>query len=202
MPPSDNLQQYLTGAWRLMMGREDGLDLLDISSDGFWNSFFAIVLAAPALIVSWVVYANEIAIVTDDLTWRFGIVLRLAVADLAAWLVPIAGLALVAGPAGIGDRFVHYVVASNWGSVITVWLVVPPSLIELAGYQAEGAVALLTLVLFVVALVLGWRLTNSTLQKGAGPATLLFCGMLFSAIFVLYSMQSILGVLPDIPAQG
>ena len=36
----------LTGAWRLMLGKADGLRLLDLSADGFWNSFFAIVVAA------------------------------------------------------------------------------------------------------------------------------------------------------------
>lgn len=203
MPPAEDIQRYLTGAWRMMTGRAEGLDLLDISSDGFWNSFFAMVLAAPVLVVGWVAYANELALATDGLASRGGIVLRLAIADIAAWVVPIAGLAVVAGPAGIGDRFVHYVVASNWGSAITVWLMLPPSLIELAGIdRANGTVSLLALALFGVALVLTWRLTNVALQKGAGPATFLFSGMLFAAIFVLYSVQSLLGVLPDFSSQG
>ena len=54
MPSVEDIQQYLTGAWRMMMGKPDGLRLLDISADGFWNSFFAIVVALPALIVGWV----------------------------------------------------------------------------------------------------------------------------------------------------
>ena len=56
----DEIQRYLTGAWRMMMGKADGLRLLDLSADGFWNSFFAIVVALPALIVGWVGVANEI----------------------------------------------------------------------------------------------------------------------------------------------
>ncbi len=183
------------------MGRADGIGLLDISSDGFWNSFFAIVIAAPVLVVGWVAYANDIATPDIDLVSRIGIVLRLGMADMAAWLLPIAGLAAVAGPAGIGDRFVHYVVASNWGSAITVWLMLPPSLMDLSGIEGiEDFVALLSLGLFAVALVLSWRLTNAALQRGPGPATLLFSGMLITSIFVLYSAQSLLGVLPEIRA--
>ena len=197
MPPTDQIQQYITGAWRLMMGREDGLDLLDISSDGFWNSFYAMVLAAPVLGVGWVAYANDLALPTDDLIVRAGIVLRLAFADVAAWLVPIAALAVIAGPAGIGDRFVHYVIASNWGSVITVWLMLPPSLLELTGQGRGETVGFMAVAIFMVALVLSWRLTNASLQKGPGPASMLFFGMLLGAIFVLYSTQSLLGVLPD-----
>lgn len=198
MPPGEQIQQYLLGAWRMMLGRADGLDLLDISSDGFWNSFYAIVLAAPVFMVGWVGYANECAVPTDGLAWRIGIVARLALADLAVWLVPIAGLAAVAGPIGLGDRFVHYVVASNWGSVITAWLMLPPSLMELVGAGGNEVVGPMYLVLIVVALVLGWRLTNAALQKGAGVATALFAAMLVAAIFSLYAAQSLLGVLPTV----
>ena len=60
MLTADETQASLIGAWRLMLGKVDGLRLLDLSADGFWNSFFAIVIAAPALIVGWVGIANEI----------------------------------------------------------------------------------------------------------------------------------------------
>jgi hypothetical protein len=61
MPPAEDIQQFLTGAWRLMMGKPDGIRLLDISADGFWNSFFAIVISLPALVVGWVAIANELS---------------------------------------------------------------------------------------------------------------------------------------------
>ena len=40
---------------------QDGLRLLDLSVDGFWNSFFAIVIALPPLAVSWVGAANDLS---------------------------------------------------------------------------------------------------------------------------------------------
>ena len=49
MPSGDDIQAYLAGAWRLMMGKPDGVRALDVSADGFWNSFFAILVAFPAL---------------------------------------------------------------------------------------------------------------------------------------------------------
>ena len=60
MPSAEEIQQYLTGAWRMMMGKPDGLRLLDLSADGFWNSFFAIIVALPALFVGWVGVANDV----------------------------------------------------------------------------------------------------------------------------------------------
>ncbi len=196
MPPADNIQQYLTGAWRMMMGREDGLELLDVSSDGFWNSFYAIVLTVPVLGVTWVTYTNEIADPGDDLAVRLGTVVLFALVDVSAWVVPIVVLALVAGPLGIGDRFVHYVVASNWGSVITAWLVLPPAVLELVGFDDESLViALMYLAIFFAAMVFLWRLTNAALQKGPLMATTVFTGMVATGIFVYYLLQSQFGLL-------
>ncbi|MEX0344795.1 MAG: transporter [Rhizobiaceae bacterium] len=198
MPPADDIQRYLTGAWRLMMGRPEGLDLLDISSDGFWNSFFAIILAVPVLGVTWVNYTNEIAGPDDNLASRVGIVALFAFVDLAAWIIPIIVLALAAGPLGIGDRFVHYVIASNWGSVITAWSLLPPSALELIGFDDENpAVGLLYMAIFVAVMVLIWRLTNSVLQKGPATATLVFSGMLAVGVFVYYSLMGYFGLLQE-----
>ena len=55
------IQSGLTGAWRLMMGRADGLRLLDLTADGFWNSFFAIIVALPPMALGWVLLADHIA---------------------------------------------------------------------------------------------------------------------------------------------
>ena len=68
MLSANDIQSSLTGAWHLMLGKVDGLRLLDLSADGFWNSFFAIVVAVPAMIVGWVGTANAIATADPSLS--------------------------------------------------------------------------------------------------------------------------------------
>ena len=53
MPSANEIQAGLTGAWRMMLGRSDGIGLLDLSADGFWNSFFAMIVALPPLLSSF-----------------------------------------------------------------------------------------------------------------------------------------------------
>ncbi|TIL81775.1 MAG: transporter, partial [Mesorhizobium sp.] len=130
MLSSDETYASLNGAWRLMLGKADGLRQFDLSADGFWNSFFAIVVAAPALIVGWVGLANEIGD-PNAFAGRFSMLIRLATVDIGVWVLPLVGLALVAPRAGIGGRFVHYVVASNWASAIIAWMMLPAALIRL-----------------------------------------------------------------------
>lgn len=193
MPSAVEIQRYLTGAWRLMTGRADGLQLLDISADGFWNSFFAIVVALPALIVGWVGAANEIA-VEPLVGSRFSVLLRLAAIDLSAWVLPLAALALAAPLAGIGARFVHYVVASNWGSALIIWLMLPAALLRLISPASSDFASLLSLGLFGLSMVLTWRLTNVVIGRGPAIGTAVFAGMFIASLAVLFLLQAALGI--------
>jgi hypothetical protein len=190
---SEIVQASLLGSWRLMMGRTDGLRLLDLSVDGFWNSFFAIVLSVPPLAVGWISIANEM-VAALDAPMRSGIIARLAFVDLGAWLVPLVALAVVAKPAGLASRFVPYVVASNWGSAIVAWIMLPAALTRLIYPDAVEAAALVSLILFGISLVLTWRLTNSAIGRGPGIATAVFAGMFLGSVVVLLMLQGAVGI--------
>ncbi|MER9423317.1 transporter [Mesorhizobium sp. M0317] len=189
----DETSSSLNGAWRLMLGKADGLRLLDLSADGFWNSFFSIVVAAPAMIVGWVGTANEIGD-PNAFAGRLGMLIRLATVDLGSWLLPLVVLALVASRAGIGDRFVHYVVASNWASAITAWMLLPSALIRLFLPSGNPVAELVWLVLVVLSLVLTWRMTNAAIGKGAAVGSAVFAGMLVVSLAVLFGLVALLGI--------
>ncbi|MEX0957080.1 MAG: transporter [Rhizobiaceae bacterium] len=195
MPSADEIQSYLWGVWRLMNGRSDGMRPLDLSADGFWNSFFAMVLALPALGVGWVAFANELG-GGEALGFRLSILVRLAIIDLAAWVVPIMLFAVVAGPVGLGNRFVPYVVANNWASPIFIWFLLPPSLMELFWPASGDLAAVLSLGFILVTLVFAWRLTNTVIGMGAAIATAVFVGMFIASVVLLLMLQSLFGLVP------
>lgn len=199
MLSADETYASLAGAWRLMFGKADGLRLLDLSADGFWNSFFAIVVAAPALIVGWVGIANEIGD-PEAFAGRLGILIRLATVDMGSWVLPLVALALVAPRAGIGGRFVHYVVASNWASAIIAWLMLPSALLRLFLPSTSEISSLVSLFLFALSALLTWRMTNASIGKGAAVGTAVFVGMFIASLLVLFGLQALLGI--DIPADA
>ncbi len=203
MPSAENIQLYLTGAWRMMMGKADGLRLLDLSADGFWNSFFAIVIALPALVVGWVGVANELNQLPGIFGSKLSIVARLAVIDFSTWVLPLVALAVIAPLAGIADRFVHVVVASNWASALIVWIMLPPSLLGLFWPGASDAGAFLSFVLFVLTMALSWRMTNVALGKGPAVATAVFAGMFLVSLMVLFMLQGLFGLAatPQVPVE-
>ncbi|PBC08370.1 transporter [Mesorhizobium sp. WSM3859] len=196
MLSADETYASLAGAWRLMFGKADGLRLLDLSADGFWNSFFAIVVAAPALIVGWVGIANEIGD-PEAFAGRLGMLIRLATVDIGSWVLPLVALALVAPRVGIGGRFVHYVVASNWASAIIAWLMLPSALLRLFLPSTSEISSLVSLFLFALSALLTWRMTNASIGKGAAVGTAVFVGMFIASLLVLFGLQALLGI--DIP---
>ena len=196
MPPAEDIHRQLSGAWRLMTGKRYGLRLLDLSMDGFWASFFAIVVALPAMLAGWVPLAGDVAGADAGFGLRLSLLVRLGLADLGAWVLPLAALAAVAPYAGIRHRFVHYVVATNWGSAIFAWMTLPVSLVRLFVPGTGDIAASLSLVVFIATLVLYWRLTDAALEKGAAVASAVFAFMLVASILTMFALQDILRVGP------
>ncbi len=115
--------------------------------------------------------------------------LRLATVDLGTWIVPIAAFAVAAGPARLSDRFAHYVISSNWGSALIIWMMLPPTLLRMFVPSADNFSSIVSVVLFAISLALTWRLTNVALGKGAAIATAVFAAMFLLSLMVLYGLQ-------------
>jgi hypothetical protein len=194
MPSAEEIHQYLHGAWRMMLGKADGLRELDLSVDGFWNSFFAIAIALPALIVNWVTIADSYGDLAADFNDRFAIFIRLGIIDLAAWLLPLAGLAAVARTVRLADRYVHYVVASNWATAIVAWLMVPPAALLLILPDETDLAWFLSIAIFIASQIFVWRMTNVAIGKGATIASAVYAGMLVASIVILIALQWLLGL--------
>lgn len=194
MPTQEEIQRYVAGAWQMMItARPDGLRLLDISADGFWRSFWALLLALPPMFIAWVAAAP--AYVTAE-AGKLSVVLRLGLIDFAVWLVPLVALALLARPIGMADRFAHFVISGNWGGAVIAWLLAPVSLLLLFVPEGEGG-GLLSLVAFVVSLTLGWRLAHAALARDWIYTTGVFTGVIVLSLFIVFAMQSALGLVPQ-----
>ncbi|MBB3235437.1 hypothetical protein FHS20_002315 [Phyllobacterium endophyticum] len=198
MPDLDDIQRYLWGAWRMMNGHADGLDQLDFSEDGFWQSFHAITISLPPLILGWIIFANDMITLQPEAGNRFSIMGRVAFVDLSAWVIPLVIFALLARRLGLNKRFSPYVVASNWGTAIGAWLMVPATLARLL---LPGWPALATgfgLVLYGGIMYLTYRLTHVALKKSHAYSATFFVAMVLGSLFLMILLQNVLGIsLPD-----
>ncbi|EAU41193.1 hypothetical protein FP2506_13039 [Fulvimarina pelagi HTCC2506] len=152
-----------SGVWALMMGRKDGMSRLDVSADGFYRSFSAILVALPALTLSWIEFeAGDRSDQAEHIgtAQAFGAHLF---ADLLAWLLPVIILLLVAKRIGWSRKVSPLVVATNWGAALVTWLFAPYlALVLLIGMGPN--LALVGALLSIGSLVLTARLCRTILD--------------------------------------
>lgn len=148
MPDLSEISRSLRGAAALFLGRKDGLLALDRTVDGFWRSFWVILLLLPLNAIT-VLAMTRVGRASDTFGALFFAQLPILVLDWIAF--PIA-LAFAAKPMGVSANYVSYVVARNWSAPIAAAILTIPFLLQGAGWVPMNGAALLSLVALVVVL--------------------------------------------------
>ena len=191
----DDVLTRVQGAIDLIRGREAlGWKRLDLSADGFWNSFLAIPVCLPAFLVVWIAHTQWLAADGGNAASP-GAVIALAGIEVAVWIATIALVFALASMLGFSDRAVPTVIAANWGSVVFAYVQAVPAALALLVGVGPG-VGFVSIVIMVAVLVAYWRLLAAALER---PAPLV--GALFvSSIALGYALsswgQSAFGLLP------
>ena len=184
--------------WRIIRGDDRALDDMDISADGFWRSFEALIAAFPALLFAWVVVARQIQAggIPDS---TFSIVARLATLEIALWILPVIVFAVVLPALGFGRRFSHLVIARNWLGAMIAYLFVIVPISELVGGGGEtNQIALgLTLIVIVAAFWTALRLTVVALATTGGAGFLFVLTEWIARFFIEIQMLTLMGLLPQ-----
>ncbi|MEN3599833.1 hypothetical protein ABC435_12945 [Brucella melitensis] len=194
MPSLDDIFRYFRGGWKMMLGRKDGLNFLDISAEDFWASFYAIAVALPPLFASWVAYAANLTAGREEAGTRFLIVTRTAVVDIGAWLVPLVIIGLLAKRIGIAKRYATYFIAINWGNALLAWLFTPITLLQLFFPGRFDVATLFAFVMFGISIVLSYRLTFVALQRPHTYAAPFFACVFIGSLFLTALLQQLLGI--------
>jgi hypothetical protein len=192
-PTLDEILRYFTGAAELMLGRPEGLRRLDLSADGFWSSFFAILVAVPPMALSWVQFESlprtaPLIVPSPALVYTAH-----ALADFLAWVLPVVVLMLVAKPIGYSRKIVPLIVATNWGGALITWALVPYWLIGLVAGDGE-LMAGLGLVVALGSIVLTARLTSTALGRDGFAALAIVLLMLVMSLFAYGLVMELTGV--------
>ncbi len=186
------IARSLRGAWLVMLGRREGLALLDISEEGFWRSLQAALISLPVFILSWADYARELSVSVPislgQAIWRIGLT------DICAWFLPLIAFALAARRLLLSDRFAHYFVATNWASAVLIYLMLPVIALSAIAPQWGEANTLASLIYFGVSLVLTFRLTHVTLNQNWQVTLAVFLAIVLVSFIIIFGMQDLLGI--------
>lgn len=119
-----DLSAGVYGAWRLAWADPGGLAQFDSSERGFWLSFWAAVIAAPAyaLVVAISVSGQEDSAPPVD---ELRLLLVEGIAYVIGWTAFPLAMATVADRLGRGQFYARYIVANNWGGLLEMTAFLP-----------------------------------------------------------------------------
>ncbi len=160
-------RESLAGVWAVMTGRPEGLARLDTTIEGFWRSFGVIVLIAPFIVLALMSERQLAPAGGEPLGEATGGTYVLdAVSVLVDWVAFPALFALLAGPLRLGGRYVPFIVARNWSSVIIGAFVSVAHAAHLLGLLPSEFAPIFTLILIAIALRFSYVVARIALRVG------------------------------------
>ena len=159
----------LYGAYRLARFDARGMTYFETSLAGFWRSFYAAVIVAPVFAVLLAMRYAAGGEAVDEV--RFAAVE--AIAYVIAWVAFPLVMVSLARLLDREERYLGYIVAYNWASVLQNGLYLPLVMLGMAGVIPAEAAGPLSLIALSLILVYGWFIAKVALDVGTGTAVAL-----------------------------
>ena len=179
----------LTGAWRLARFDPNGMSYFDTTITGFWRSFFAAVICAPAYIVMVALDVHQTPVPAS--------VERLVAVHSIAYVISWTAFPLaMTWAARLLDReqhYLRYITARNWASVLEMALFVPA--LTLAATDASWFDPLPAFAAFVV-FCYQWFVARTALATSGAQALAVVGLNLLTDLALLTALQVLLPATP------
>ena len=179
---ADEVVRSLKGSFRLIQREADGFRAFDVSIAGFWRSFAAIVLTFPAFVA-----------LLAERRLDAGLVLREGLVFVACWigfpLVMVGFVRLM----GLERRYVGYVVAYNWSTVIAAFVLAFPAALHVFGLATPALAAFYTAAFGIIVVQYRWFLARTALCITSGLAGLVVGLDLLVNVAITWGVGALLG---------
>ena len=128
----------LVAAWKLVQGNSRAMEYFDLSSDGFWKSFWAIALIIPIFAIKLIGDSNA-GLAQPYLSISIYVITALPVTAIVMhyftrWM-------------SIGEHYASMVIAYNWLNALTVNIVMIISMLLLQLFPEAQMVGIINMIL-------------------------------------------------------
>jgi hypothetical protein len=196
MPDREEIVRSLTGAWDLFRDRPDAMRYFDVSVEGFWRSFGAIVLIVPLYVIT--VIAERQVLVADPIVAATlsdpAFFLAKAFALCLDWVALPVILALAARPLGVERSYSAYIVARNWGAVIAISPFALVALLFALGVLGMDMTNYLSLAALFIILRYNYLIARRALGASVGLAVAIIVFDLFLSLSIGIGVDILFGV--------
>lgn len=173
MPSGQEIVNSLYGAWRLLRADAGALQYFNQSIEGFWRSFFAMVLVAPMLLVVTLVHLGTETPTDAEAGVELGagaqVFVRL-IGFAVAWAAYPLVMIWVTRMLSLSHRYVVYIIAWNWSNVIGNGILLVVALVLASGIFSPGIAGALSIFAFGYILFYTYLVTKIGLACATGTA--------------------------------
>lgn len=183
---ADDVTRSLAASWRLLRADAKALPDLDLSRDGFWRSYLALILTIPSMIP---VLAAERALAglsnSGGLFDSPGLLSAVVTAELLAILAVPALLIALAPPLVSSPRFTGFIIAWNWAGIVSAGLMAVPAAVFALGWSNPGVATIQCLGFATIVLRLRYCVARAAFGAEGGVAGAIACASLLADYAVI-----------------
>lgn len=179
MPSWQEVLRSLQGAWLLARRDVAGYRYFNLTIEGFWRSFAAVLFIAPVFFLIETLEFNALSAeraengAAPDIA---GFYLRRTVLLALSWASFPLVMVLIARLFGVARGYVTFIIAFNWSSVLAEPMMMAPVLLYYMGLIGKTPTAGLSWVCFVLVVLYRWFVARTALETSglvAGAVVLL-----------------------------
>lgn len=175
-----DITQSLYGAFRLAKGDKTGLSYFNTTYTAFWKSFYALILIAPVFCILLIVKYDSTGENISSI--RFGSIY--IITYIIGWVAFPLIVFHILNFTSMGDKFIRYIVAYNWASVLQNFIYLPFAILVEARIFSGFPATIIGLILLSIVLVYTWFITKVALETTNIFVTSIVIIDLFLSIFL------------------
>ncbi|MGE7470770.1 hypothetical protein ACQKLX_15105 [Bosea sp. NPDC003192] len=183
---ADDVTRSLAASWRLLWADAKALPDLDLSRDGFWRSYLALILTIPSMIP---VLAAERTLAglsnRGSLFDAPGLLAAVVTAEMLAVLAVPALLIGIAPNLARNPRFTGFIIAWNWAGIVSAALMAVPATVFALGWSNPGIATFQTLAFATIVLRLRYCVARAAFGAESGAAGAVACASLLADYSVI-----------------
>ena len=181
------------GAWRLALRDPNGMRYFDTSLEGFWRSFYVAILAAPftGLLIYFNLTGTGVKVTGD---W-FHILAGETIGYVIGWTAFPLAMFYLSEAIGRRDKYLGFIVAYNWSTVVQLAIILPPAFIYWLGVLPHLPGVLLLAAGNIALLLYEWFIVRTALSlPGLAAAGIVALDQVVIAYFIQWATDTMVRV--------
>ncbi|WP_186418309.1 hypothetical protein [Bosea sp. CS1GBMeth4] len=182
---ADDVTRSLAASWRLLRADAKALPDLDLSREGFWRSYLALVLIVPSMIPVLAAERTLAGLAGGGLFDAPGLIGAIVTAEILA-IVAVPVLLVGLAPNQMHEpRFTGFIIAWNWAAILSAALMAVPATVFALGWSNPGIAGFQSLAFAAIVLRLRYCVARAAFGSRSGVAGAIACASALADYAVL-----------------